>query len=294
MDADSADAFSGFNLYGYVPTLGVCVMYVLLFGASFALHCYQTVKSRYWFLAATVLPAGVLEIVGWAGRLASSRDITPRNPYIIQSTVLVLAPTFLLAAHFIVFGRIVTLLGTDYSRLRPKFYTIIFLGGDIISLFTQGAGGGLAATAKDDSKLGVNLLLVGIGIQVVMIGAFSILAVEYTVRHIRDRPHKSANSNSERAPLDAPRKTLLLTLATTTSLLFIRGIYRLIELSGGLDSPIAKTEWPFIVFEGATIFLVFAIWNIGHPAKYLEGRPPRSEGYNDVMLAEAGGPKTHY
>ncbi|KAJ8091881.1 hypothetical protein AAF712_013554 [Marasmius tenuissimus] len=294
MDADNADPFSGFHLYGYIPTLGACVMFVLLFGASLVLHCYQTIKSRQWFLASTVLPAGVLEIVGWAGRLASSRDVTPRTPYIIQSTALVLAPTFLLAAHFIVFGRIVTLLGTEYSRLRPKFYTIIFLGGDIISLLTQGTGGGLAATAKDDSKLGVNLLLVGIGIQVVMIGTFSILAVEYTMRHIRDRPLKTANPKDERAPLDAPRKILLWVLATTTTLLFIRGIYRLIELSGGLDSPIATTEWPFIIFEGATIFLVFAIWNIGHPVKYLEGGRPRSDGYNDVMLAEVGSPKTHY
>ncbi|KAJ8080155.1 hypothetical protein AAF712_003864 [Marasmius tenuissimus] len=288
MSSDS----QGFNLYGYVPTLWICVMFVGVFGATFVLHFFQIVKSRYWFLAATFLPAGVLEFVGWAARLASNRDVYNRTPYIAQSTTLVLAPTFLLAAHFIVFGRIVALLGTEYSRLRPKFYTIIFLGGDIISLFTQGAGGGMAAKAEEGNKLGLNLLLVGIGIQVVMIASFSILAVEYTVRHIRDKPLKRANSNGIRTPMDSGHKTLLIVLAATTTLLLIRGIYRLIELAGGLDSPIKTTEWPFVVFEGATIFNVFAIWNVWHPSKYLEAQP--KPNYDTVLLAEAGGPRRHY
>ncbi|CDO71602.1 hypothetical protein BN946_scf184911.g72 [Trametes cinnabarina] len=51
-------------------------------------------------------------------------------PYIIQVSILVLAPTPLVAALFIGFGRITARLGAQYSRLSPKLYYAYRRGKD--------------------------------------------------------------------------------------------------------------------------------------------------------------------
>ena len=88
---------------------------------------------------------------------------------LFRTTVLVLAPTPFLAALFIGFGRISARVGAQYSRLSPAWceyhllstrtpmYSYlastdapvdsrVFLAGDILSLFIQGGGGGIAAS----------------------------------------------------------------------------------------------------------------------------------------------------
>ncbi|KAK1227710.1 Envelope glycoprotein gp160 [Marasmius sp. AFHP31] len=102
---------------------------------------------------------------------------------------------------------------------------------------------------------------------------FVILLGEYTLRYIHNKPLKGGSSSgSERFPLDTRRKVLLLAMASTTVLLFIRGIYRLIELSGGWNSTIMHTEWLFNVFDAAVVFVAFVIWNAAHPSALLEDR----------------------
>ncbi|KAL0571321.1 envelope glycoprotein [Marasmius crinis-equi] len=188
----------------------------------------------------------------------------------MQICCLIIGPTPLLAANFVIFGRLVTLLGTQYSRLRPNLYAYIFLGCDIVSLILQGAGGGLASTADNGTTefdLGTNLMIAGIALQVAMMTVFVILVGEYMFRYVNDRPlRKQITTDSARFPLDTRRQILLLAMGATTALLFIRGIYRLIELSGGWDSEIMHTEWLFNVFDAAMIFLALFTWNVAHPS----------------------------
>ncbi|KAL0066692.1 envelope glycoprotein [Marasmius tenuissimus] len=113
---------------------------------------------------------------------------------------------------------------------------------------------------------------------------FVVLVGEFTLRYIRDRPHrKKVTSNSARFPLDTRRQILLLAMGTTTALLFVRGIYRLIELSGGWDSEIMRTEWLFNVFDAAMVFLAFFTWNVAHPALLLQVRDGKT---NENMMAQ--------
>jgi hypothetical protein len=41
--------------------------------------------------------------------------------------------------------------GPEQPRIKPKFYTWIFIYCDIFTLVLQGVGGGIAASAKVDS-----------------------------------------------------------------------------------------------------------------------------------------------
>ncbi|KAF9260770.1 RTA1-domain-containing protein [Marasmius fiardii PR-910] len=268
--------------YGYRPTFWICVLYVALFSAALGMHLQQMFFSRYWFLGPTIVLCAALEVLGWVGRLWSNQNIVDEDPFMMQRVYLIccliIGPTPLLAANFVIFGRLVELLGHGFSRLRPKLYTWIFLSCDIVSLIIQGAAGGLASTADPGTTaadIGKDLMIAGIALQVAMMTVFVILVSEYILRYVNDRPLKRerkrlAGSPSQRFPLDTRRQILLGAMGITTLLLFIRAVYRLIELSGGWNSKIAHTEWLFNVFDAACIFLALLTWNVAHPSLLLE------------------------
>ncbi|KAF9260772.1 RTA1-domain-containing protein [Marasmius fiardii PR-910] len=279
--------------YGYRPTLWICILYVALFSTSLGIHFQQMISSRYWFLAPTVILGAFLEILGWIGRLWSNQNLWGRDPFMMQICCLVLGPTPILAANFVVFGRMVGLLGQEFSRLRPRLYTYIFLSCDIVSLIVQGAAGGLSATAYPGTaeyKLGTNLMIAGIALQVAMMTIFVILVGEYIVRYVNNRPLQHARAfgfpSTQRFPLDTRRQILLSVMGITTLLLFVRGVYRLIELSGGWDSTVAQTEWLFNVFDAACVTIALFTWNIAHPSLLLERHPNTSGAEEDVRMKQ--------
>ena len=78
---------------------------------------------------------------------------------------LIIAPSFFSAALYVVFGQIVIMVGRQYSILPPKWYTVIFVIADLISLIVQVVGRGLAATAvttNGDTTLRTNFMIAGI------------------------------------------------------------------------------------------------------------------------------------
>ena len=149
-------------------------------------HIGQGIHYRKWWLLPTVVLCGLLELLGWAARLWSSYDPGLAAPYEMQCvavspkacnathghfnrlTCTILAPTPLLAANFLIMERIILRLGPQYSRLSPKWYTIVFCTSDVISLVVQAIGGGTAATAvaqDTNPENGGNIMLGGIAFQ---------------------------------------------------------------------------------------------------------------------------------
>ena len=62
-------------------------------------------------------------------------------PYIIQSLLLLLGPSFFAASIYMILGRIIRLTGGErYSLIGPKWLTKIFVVGDILSFFVQSGG----------------------------------------------------------------------------------------------------------------------------------------------------------
>jgi hypothetical protein len=84
-----------------------------------------------------------VEFVGYAARAASARqapDFT-LTPYIIQSLLLLLGPSFFAASIYMVLGRIIRLTGGErHSMIRPSWLTKIFVIGDVLSFFVQSGG----------------------------------------------------------------------------------------------------------------------------------------------------------
>ncbi|KAJ6626623.1 RTA1 like protein-domain-containing protein [Mycena sp. CBHHK59/15] len=268
-----------FSPYGYTPTEYVCIIFVALFSSSTILHVGQATYYRLWWLFPSVCLAGILEILGWSGRLWSS--ISPFNfePYELQIVCTIMGPTPLAAANFIVLGHIIKRLGSAYSRLTPKLYTTVFLCCDIISLVVQGIGGGMAAGAVNrrmDPAKGGHVMLGGIAFQMVTITVYALCAGEFLLRYLHDRPIASrggGGGGGARAGALSPRmKALVCALVFNTTCLFIRAVYRLIELSNGWSGRIIHTQVYFNVLDGAMITLAMVTLNVAHPGALLETR----------------------
>ncbi|KIY69317.1 RTA1 like protein [Cylindrobasidium torrendii FP15055 ss-10] len=286
MDIDPSE-----TSYGYIPTQSTCFVFVVLFGISTALHLGQGVWYRMWWILPTIVLAGALECLGWAGRLWSSYSPLNDSAFMIQIVSIILGPTPLLAANFIILGALIRLLGPVYSRLGPRVYSIVFLSCDIISLIVQGAGGGIAASAEDGdvdgTKLGGNIMLAGISFQLAVIVIYSIVSGEFLWRYFTDRPLRAKATNGSQATLSGiyrgdltmKLKVMLGALAFDLLVLFIRSVYRVIELQDGWNGRIITTEVYFNVLDGAMIILAMYTFNFAHPGLLLG----RSMGKTDAV-----------
>jgi hypothetical protein len=144
--------------YHYVPSETVCLIMIALFAlttgsstffntsarglttSNAAAHVTQAIHMRTHWLFPTAVLAGMIELIGWFGRLWSTQDVC-ENGFLIQSVpvlgswraadgpvgrrivTLIIAPTPLLAANFMILSRIISALGPAYSRLSPQLCT---------------------------------------------------------------------------------------------------------------------------------------------------------------------------
>ncbi|TFK33586.1 RTA1 like protein-domain-containing protein [Crucibulum laeve] len=265
--------------YGYVPTQWVTIMFVVLFSISALVHTGQLIYFRTWWMIPTVILCGGLEILGWSARLWSSISPQMSNPFTIQITATIIGPTPLVAANFIILGRIIRRLGPAYSRLSPRWYARLFLGCDIISLVIQAVGGAMASIAggnNEDPAPGGHIMLGGIIFQMVTITIYAISAAEFFLRYRKNAPISPDRTVEGkpyvmRANMTSDLKTMSFALVFSTCILFIRSIYRTAELIDGWSGVIITTEVYFNLFDGAMIVLAIYTLNFAHPGRLLVG-----------------------
>ncbi|EAW13698.1 RTA1 domain-containing protein [Aspergillus clavatus NRRL 1] len=274
--------------YGYKPSLAAGIVFCVLFGLSMAVHTFQFAWSRQWWCC--VFAIGCLtEVLGWAARTWSA--VCPYQPdaFLMQISTLIIAPTFFTAGVYILLGRMIQILGPESSFLRPKSYLWIFCTCDIISLVVQAAGGGLASSesgrAGGNTEPGTNTMVAGIIFQMVAITAFVVCGADF-LRRSR-RPHLRARFT---------RGMTYLLAATVFSVvcIYVRSIYRTIELLEGWRGYLITHEWFFIGLDGITMVLAVAVYNLVHPAWFMppvEGAKLASVAGDDddIMLQDVEG-----
>lgn len=188
------------------------------------------------------------------------------NGFTIQICCLIISPAFVSAGIYLTLKHIVISFGESWSRLKPVWYTRIFIAGDIFSLVLQGAGGGIASTADTGSSLqdtGTNMMIAGVIFQVVILAFFGYFLAEYTLRTHRRRDQLSAESmalfhkTSFRCFMGA--------VIVAYTGIFVRCVYRIPELTGGWRSELMRNEPEFIVLEGVMIVIAVLVLTVFHP-----------------------------
>ncbi|KAF8990477.1 RTA1-domain-containing protein [Cyathus striatus] len=279
--------------YHYTPTQYVTIIMISLFAISTVVHTVQAIRYRLWWMLPTACLCGIAEIIGWSARLWSSINSLLSTPFTIQITTTIIAPTPLVAANFIILGRLISQVGPQYSRLSPKWYTIIFCSCDIIALVLQGVGGGMASAADTSEKAekGGHVMLGGIFLQLIAIIVYAGLGTEFMARYLRNKPFKvtSYTYNMESGRLIPARGEwtgrlciMSFGLAFSTTCLFIRAVYRTAELVNGWSGRIISTEVYFNVLDGAMVILAIYTLNFAHPGFLLRG-----SGFNKLSNENA-------
>ncbi|KAG8903867.1 hypothetical protein FRB99_002636 [Tulasnella sp. 403] len=279
--------------YGYIPTEWICIMFLVFYSLTTIVHAGQAFHYRLWWLFPTMVACGFGEILGWSGRLWSSLNPWLRNPFLIQICCTIIAPSFMTAAMFIMFGRIMNLIGPQYSRLSMRLYSIIFVGGDLAALTIQGIGGGSAASAdtNEGAENGAHIMVAGIIVQMAAVTFYVLIQIDYFWHVLKNRPARSivpaevatppAEFGNEKTPselaptLTGPQrltkniKIMMVGLTIATVFIYIRSIYRTIELLDGWNGPIFVNEKLFNGLDGAPIFLAMLTLNIFHAGHFI-------------------------
>ena len=168
---------SSSSQYGYQPSLGIGIVGLALLTLLTAAHIYQMCVSRMWWLVVLIL-GGITEIIGYAARIYSWTKDSNLDAFLAQTVTLITAPSFFSAALYVTFAQIIQIVGRQYSLLAPKWYTIIFVIADLISLIVQFIGGAQAASAartRGDSATGTHIMVAGICWQIFSMTAYVLL-----------------------------------------------------------------------------------------------------------------------
>jgi hypothetical protein len=125
------------------------------------------------------------------------------NRYLICLTI---APAFFSACIYFCLGRVIAAISPENSRLKPKTYTKVFIGCDLLALILQAVGGALASTAKDHagSQTGTNVMIAGLVSQVISMVLFMALWADFGLR-VRKARATGALARSEPPLYDSLR-----------------------------------------------------------------------------------------
>jgi len=177
----------------------------------------------------------------------------------MQITTLIIAPVFFSAAAYITLGALIRIVGRSSSILSPRMYVIIFSTADVVSLVVQAIGGGSASVASNrgtNTKPGTDIMVAGILFQLATMVIFVGFMLDFLRRALRMQ--KPANTDK-----------VIVAMSLSILTIFIRSIYRSIELLQGWKGYLITHERYFIALDAAMMIIACGVYNVVDPAVLL-------------------------
>ncbi|KOC12297.1 RTA1 domain protein [Aspergillus flavus AF70] len=280
----------GYQYYHYDPSSGAAVSFAAVFGLTTVIHIWQMIRTRTWYLTPFVI-GGIFEAIGYLCRFISATE-TPNwtmKPYVGQSLLLLLAPALFAASVYMILGRIIRMLNAgSISLIRPSWLTKIFVTGDVLSFLVQSGGGGMLAKAnsQDSVKLGENMIIGGLFIQIIFFGFFIVVAIVFHRRMLSTPMHHMVVT-------EVPWNQYMKILYTVSILIMIRSIYRVAEYVQGSSGYLQSKEAFIYVFDAALMFACCIILNWWHPSKIVSSRKKVENSGDHEMLNNTHYDNTH-
>jgi hypothetical protein len=140
-------------------------------------------------------------------------------------------------------------------------------------------GAGLLASKDPDTiNNGSNIVLGGLGIQVIFFGLFIIASITFEVRMARNPTGKSHT---------APWRKHMIMLYITSALILIRSVFRLIEYGQGFHGYLLSHEVYLYIFDALLMLATMLVMNWIHPSEVgalLRGRGKMAQSYRIVEV----------
>ncbi|GMF68788.1 hypothetical protein AFCA_003698 [Aspergillus flavus] len=265
-----------YYLWAYLPSVPAAVIFLLLFLGATIYHFWKLWKMRVGFCLAFAI-GGIcercftlswialneannitVEVIGYGARAAAYNRTGEIMPYCIQNVFILLGPVLFAASVYMTLGRIIRSVRAEHhSLIRVGWLTKVFVLGDVLSFVIQGSAAGLMATGSN-AKMGKNIVIVGLLVQVIMFGLFIVTSIVFQ-RRMHQHPTIQAFDQA------IPWKSHLHTLYAVSVLIMVRSIFRVIEYAMGQDGYLLSHEWPMYVFDTLLMFAVMVIWGVWYP-----------------------------
>jgi hypothetical protein len=147
----------------------------------------------------------------------------------------------------------------------------------LTSAFT---GGGIqAAGSLDLLHLGEKIIIAGLFVQVLFFGIFLVVAINFDLRYRRA-------SRSTKSPGNRRLTIAMSALHTTSALIMVRSIFRVVEYIMGNNGFLLRHEYFLYIFDATLMFMVMIIFIVAHPTKSLERLSDEESDGSDNVLTE--------
>lgn len=179
----------------------------------------------------------------------------------IQICSLIISPVFVSAAEYVLFCKIIEKAGHRLFHIPSSLFWIGFIIFDIISLSIQTVGGVEVSNAQDINDLnhGSAVMRSGIIFQLSNTVLFAVLLLGAAVRlKQRNTPLSSV-----------ARWPIIVALCLSTLMILIRNAYRILELGGGWNGHLMRTEIYLIGFDMAPMAVTVGIYLACSPDFFL-------------------------
>ncbi|KIW69387.1 hypothetical protein PV04_05267 [Phialophora macrospora] len=241
----------------YVPSVPAAIAAATIFAILTIAHLVLMIKSnpRRKFTIPFVV-GGACEVIGFCTRAASHYHVDSLALYLVQVLLIVLSPILLAASVYMFLGRLITAAdGEQYSPIKRKWMSKIFLLGDWLCLQVQSSGVSWLGNAKSASSIqgARDLVLAGLALQVLFFLFFLSVAGMWQAR-VRYLPLWERCRES-----GLPLARTLLSLYLVGTLMVARNTYRLAEYAQGDDGYLNSYEWPAYSFDAVLMAAVMAI-----------------------------------
>ncbi|KAF2744444.1 RTA1-domain-containing protein [Sporormia fimetaria CBS 119925] len=260
----------------YRPTMAGNTIYLICFLALLGFQLFFGIRKKTWTYMGVVSAGILLECIGYVGRLMLNRNPFLMDNFLMNLIPLTIAPALLTAGIYLCLARVIVVNGAENSRLKPKLYTYVFVGFDVLSLVLQSIGGAMAATGKDAaaSRLGTNVMIAGLISQVVSMVMFFTVWGNF-VLHMRKAKKEGSLRRMQPSLYEKVRGTKMFTgfqwsLFVAAVLIFIRCVYRVAELWEGFSGHLANDEVTFMIFEGPMILVAVTAMTVFHPGRVFD------------------------
>ncbi|KAK0101215.1 hypothetical protein ONS95_012803 [Cadophora gregata] len=258
------------KLWGFIhyqPSLVGNILFLVLLDLLALAQLVLGIKYKTGLVCVSMLLGLACESLGYVARILLHYDPFNRAYFLWYLITLTLGPVFIAAAIYLCLGRIVMVYGEGMSRIRARSYTVIFMACDLISLVVQAGGGGLAASVplwnQNLIDIGTNILVAGLSFQVASLFAFLVCSADFLLR-VRKRKDERKVENADLYN-DRKFKLFLVSLAFATLCLFVRTVFRSVELSEGFSGRLANSEVQFMVLDGVMVILASTALTVMHP-----------------------------
>ncbi|EXJ58854.1 hypothetical protein A1O7_06284 [Cladophialophora yegresii CBS 114405] len=255
------------SIYGYYPSIGANAFFVAVFALCGALQLLFGIRYKTWTYLIAMVLACADQALGYVGRVILHHNPFSEIGFQIQICCLILGPAFNSAAIYLVLKHITLCFGPEFSRIKPKWYTWIFITGDLVSLVLQAIGGGMAATANDNQSqqdTGDNLMMAGIAFQVVTLFFFGTAASWYVFQRWKGQ---NVPFTPEAVHFLGSTKFRLFVYGFVLAYvaIVVRCIYRIVEMAGGWANPVMQFEPAFIALDGCMVIIATIMQTVFHP-----------------------------